>query len=75
MTAHSGPSTVQLLPLLSQLLDDICANLLRLDCYAVASFNTLTGIVQRLCALEQQSSLRLQVCLHKMSNPIQNKER
>lgn len=64
-TAHSVPSAIQLFPLPSQLSDDICAYLLRLRCNALASFNTLAGIVQRLCALQQQSSLRLQVCLNR----------
>lgn len=49
---YSVSAAVQLFSLLSQLLDDICTNLLCLCSDALASFNTLAGVVQSLCALE-----------------------
>lgn len=57
--AHSVPGAVQLLPLLSQLLDDVCADLLRLVSDAAAPLDALGGVVQGLVALEQQRPLGL----------------
>lgn len=61
--SHSVSGAVQLLPLLSQLFDDITAYLLRLVGNLLTSLDALTGVIQRLGALKQQRSLRLQVCL------------
>lgn len=61
--SHSVSGAVQLLPLLSQLFDDVTAYLLRLVGNLLTSLDALAGVIQRLGALKQQRSLRLQVCL------------
>lgn len=65
--SHSVSGAVQLLPLLSQFLDDVVANLLCLVGNLLTSLDALAGVIQRLTALKQQGSLRLQVCLHRRS--------
>lgn len=66
--SHSVSGAVQLLPLLSQLLDDVAAYLLCLVGNLLTSLDALAGVIQRLGALKQQSSLRLQVCLRSRQN-------
>lgn len=61
--SHSVSGAVQLLPLLSQLFDDVTAYLLRLVGNLLTSLDALAGVIQRLGALKQQRSLRLLVCL------------
>lgn len=68
--SHSVSGAVQLLPLLSQLLDDVVADLLCLVGDLLTSLDALAGVIQRLTALKQQGSLRLQVCLHRRSKII-----
>lgn len=65
--SHSVSGAVQLLPLLSQLLNDVVADLLCLVGDLLTSLDALAGVIQRLTALKQQGSLRLQVCLHRRS--------
>lgn len=61
--SHSVSGAVQLLSLLSQLFDDVIAYLLRLVGNLLTALDALGGVIQRLCALKQQRSLGLQVCL------------
>ena len=63
ITSHCVPGAVQLLALPSQLLDDIGADLIRLGCDAKSSLDALTGVGQRVGALQQQRSLRLDLGL------------
>lgn len=65
--SHSVSGAVQLLPLLSQLLDDVVADLLCLVGDLLTSLDALGGVIQRLSALKQQGSLRLLACLHRRS--------
>lgn len=63
-TAHSASGAIQLFPLSSQLFDYAAANLLRLIGDTLASFDALAGIIQRLSALQKQSSLGLLIRLN-----------